>query len=231
MPCIETLLSFHTSVHYEEHRPLVTAARNVNIILLRLLLGESKDLSAPSKVFSALMQDEQSWRKQHAFDVLTLLIEHGARGIAVDDALIRALKDTQLTARHFEVTLMQHANVDHKDGEALQIATERGEAALVRRMLALRPKSLSISMAFPYAFVSGHPDIKCLEVIQAFTDVAADELYPEFMHPETSEPPVFLCMKYYPHSQGVLGATLDAGFDIDQPMSFESRSFTAWYWA
>ncbi|CZT42621.1 uncharacterized protein RSE6_02551 [Rhynchosporium secalis] len=218
-------------VHYEEHRPLVTAARNVNIILLRLLLGESKDLSAPSKVFSALMQDEQSCRKQHAFDVLTLLIEHGARGIAVDDALIRALKDTQLTARHFEVTLMQHANVDHKDGEALQIATERGEAALVRRMLALRPKSLSISMAFPYAFVSGHPDIKCPEVIQAFTDVAADDLYPEFMHPEISEPPVFLCMKYYPHSKGVLGATLDAGFDIDQPMSSESRSFTAWYWA
>ncbi|KAL2072220.1 hypothetical protein VTL71DRAFT_11563 [Oculimacula yallundae] len=229
MPSIETLLFFHASVHHEGHRPLITAAKNLNIGLLTLLLEHSRDGSASSKVFAALMADESFWKRDKAFDIFILLIEHGARGITVDDALIRALKDSRLTARHFEMALLQHANIDHKEGEALQIATGNGEAALVRRMLAMKPGSLSVSMAFPYALVSGLSEATCLAVIQAFMDLAAQDLYPD-MHPELPDPPVFLCIKHYPHSKTVLEATLDAGFDVDQAISSEDGRMTALYW-
>ncbi|KAH9215048.1 hypothetical protein DL95DRAFT_523587 [Leptodontidium sp. 2 PMI_412] len=231
MPSIEVLLSFHASVYYEGYRPLITAAKNLNTVLLKLLLEQCRDGSAPSKVFEALMADEPFWKKHEAFQIMTILVDNGAEGIAVDDALVRAVKDGQPSARHFEITLLQHANIDHRDGEALQVATERGEAALVRRMLAMKPASESISMAFPYAFVSNLPESSCLAVIQAFMEMAADDLYPDYMHPDIPEPPVFLCIKHYPNSLSILEATLDAGFNIDQSMSSESGKFTAIYWA
>lgn len=231
MQAIEVLLSFNASVHYEGHRPLVTAAKILNIPLLTLLLEQSSDRSASSKVFEALMEDEYFWRKREAFPILTLLIENGAEGIAVDDALIRAVKDGQPSARHFEVALLQHANIDHKDGTALQIATERGESALVRRMLAMKPCPESISMAFPYALVSKLPESTCLAVIESFVEMASEDLYPEYMHPEIPDPPVFLCVKWYPNNLRVLEATLNAGFHVDQAMSSGSGKFTALYWA
>lgn len=231
MQAIEVLLSFHASVHYEGHRPLITAAKILNIPLLTLLLEQSSDRSASSKVFEALMEDESFWRKREAFPILTLLIENGAEGIAVDDALIRAVGDGQPSARHFEVALLQHANIDHKDGTALQIATERGESALVRRMLAMKPAPESISMAFPYALVSKLPESTCLAVIESFVEMASGDLYSDYMHPEIPEPPVFLCVKWYPNNLRVLEATLNAGFHVDQAMSSESGKFTALYWA
>ena len=231
MQAIEVLLSFHASVHYEGHRPLVTAAKSLNKSLLTLLLEQSRDRSASSKVFEALMEEEHFWGKREAFPILTLLIENGAKGIAVDDALIKAVKDGQPSARHFEVALLQHANIDHKDGTALQVATERGEPALLRRMFAMKPAPESISMAFPYALVSKLPESTCLAVIELFVEMASEDLYPEYMHPQIPEPPVFLCVKWYPNNLRVLEATLNAGFHVDQAMSSGAGRFTALYWA
>jgi hypothetical protein len=232
MQTIGILLSFHASVNYENHRPLVTAGKAFNKTLLTLLLEHSRDASAPSVVFDALMKAESFWGKRDAFAILTLLLENGAEGIAVDDALIKAVMDTQPGARHFEVTLLEHgANIDHRDGEALQIATERGEAALLRRMLQRKPTSESISMAFPYAYVSKLPEENALAVIDSFVELSAEELYPDFMHPVIPEPPVFLCVKHYPNNLKILELTLKAGFHIDQVMSSESGKYTALYWS
>ncbi|PMD32806.1 hypothetical protein L207DRAFT_590496 [Hyaloscypha variabilis F] len=232
MQTIKVLLSFHASVHYENHRPLVTAGKTFNKTLLILLLGHSRDASAPSVVFDALMKTDSFWGKRDAFAILTLLLENGATGIAVDDALIKAVTDNQPDTRHFEVTLLQHgASIDHKDGEALQIATERGEAALVRRMLEMKPTSETVSMAFPYAYVCKLPEANALAVIDSFVELSTEELYPGFMHPEIPEPPVFLSVKHYPNNVEILAATLKAGFDIDQVMSSENGRYTALYWS
>ena len=232
MQTIKVLLSFRASVHYENHRPLVTAGKTFNKTLLILLLEHSTDGSAPSVVFEALMKAESFWGKRDAFAILTLLLNNGAGGIAVDDALIKAVTDNQPDARHFEVTLLQHgASIDHKDGEALQIATEGGEAALVRRMLEMKPTSETVSMAFPYAYVSKLPEASALAIINSFVELSAEELYPDFMHPEIPEPPVFLSVKNYPNNVEILAATLKAGFHIDQIMSSETGRYTALYWS
>jgi hypothetical protein len=230
MQTIGVLLSFHALVNYENYRPLVTAGKAFNKTLLTLLLEHSKDATAPSVAFDALMKAEAFWGKRDAFGILTLLLENGAEGIAVDDALIKAVMDTQPGARHFEVTLLQHgANIDHKDGEALQIATGRGEAASVRRMLQMKPASESVSMAFPYAYISKHPEANALAIIDSFVELSAEELYPDFVHPEIPEPPVFLCVRHYPNNLKILELTLNTGFHIDQTMSSESGKLTALY--
>lgn len=95
----------------------------------------------------------------------------------------------------------------------------------------MKPSSESISMAFPYALVSKLPESSCLAVIQAFVELAADELYSDYMHPDIPEPLVFLCIKHYANSSSVLEATLDAGFNVDQAMSSEGGNLTALYWA
>jgi hypothetical protein len=232
MQTIGVLLSFHAPVNYENYRPLVTAGKAFNKTLLTLLLEHSKDATAPSVAFDALMKAEAFWGKRDAFAILTLLLENGAEGIAVDDALIKAVMDTQPGAKYFEVTLLQHgANIDHKDGEALQIATERGEAASVRRMLQMKPASESVSMAFPYAYVSKLPEANALAVIDSFVELSAEELYPDFVHPVIPEPPVFLCVRHYPNNLKILELTLNAGFHIDQTMSSESGNLTALYWS
>ncbi|KAG0650159.1 Skeletal muscle ankyrin repeat [Hyphodiscus hymeniophilus] len=231
MQAIEVLLAYRASVHYERHRPLITAAKSMNRELLALLLEQSRNITASSIVFEALMGEDSFWGKPESFKILTLLINNGAEGIAVDEALTKAVKDGQPSARHFEIALLQHANIDHKDGIALQVATERGEPALIRRMLAMKPAPESISMAFPYALVSNLPESICLAVIESFVEMASEDLYPEYMHPEIPEPPVFLCVKWYPKSLSVLEATLKAGFHVDQEMSSENGKFTALYWS
>ncbi|KAE9382018.1 hypothetical protein N431DRAFT_476739 [Stipitochalara longipes BDJ] len=223
MQTIKVLLSFHASVNYQNHRPLVTAGKAFNKILLILLLEHSRDASAPSVVFDALMKAESFWGKRDAFAILTLLLERGAGGIAVDDALIKAVTDNLPDARHFEVTLLQYgASINHKDGEALQIATERGEVALVRRMLEMKPTSETVSMAFRYAYACKLPEANALAVIESFMELSAEELYSDFVHPVIPEPPVFLSVKNYPNNVEILAATLKAGFHIDQVMSSEN---------
>jgi hypothetical protein len=232
MKTIEVLLSFRASVHYENHRPLVTAAKTFNKTLLSLLLKHSRDESAASVVFGAVMRIDSFWANREAFPILTILLESGAEGASVNEALIKAVGDTQPSARHFEVTLLQHhVDIDYKAGEALQIATERGEPSLVRRMLAMNPATESVSMAFPFAFFSKLGEASTLAVIDSFVELSAGELDPDFMHPDIPEPPIFLCLNHYPTSLKILESTLKAGFHIDEMMSSESGKYTALYWS
>jgi hypothetical protein len=232
MQTIDVLLSFGTSVHYSNHRPLVTAAKSFNTTLLSLLLSHSKDPSSASVVFDTAMKVGSFWTKQDAFSILTILLENGAEGVSVDEALIKAVADTRASARHFEVVLLQSCvNIDHKAGEALQVATERGEPALVRRMLAMNPAPNSVSMAFPFAFFSRLGEDSTLAILESFVEFTKGELEQDFMHPEISEPPTFLCLYHHPNSLKILESTLNAGFPIDQTMSSESGKHTALYWA
>jgi hypothetical protein len=70
-----------------------------------------------------------------------------------------------------------------------------------------------------------------LAVIDSFTELSAGELDPEFMHPTIPEPPVFLCLKHYPHSLEILESTLRAGFHVDQMVSSDKGNITALYWS
>lgn len=232
METIGVLLSHNASVHHENHRPLITAATAFNKPLLSLLLAHSTDSKAASVVFEAVMKIESFWAKPEAFAILTVLLENGAEGVSVNEALIKAVADGQPSARHFEVTLLEHrADVDYKAGEALQIATERGEPALVKRMLALNPNSESISMALPFAFFSKLGEDGTLAIIEAFVEMSAAQLDPDFMHPEIPEPPVFLCLNHFPDSLKILDLTLKAGYHVDQKMSSDNGRYTALFWA
>ncbi|KAG9228084.1 hypothetical protein BJ875DRAFT_490245 [Amylocarpus encephaloides] len=229
---LQLLLSFGASVHYNNHNPLIGAARTFNKHLLSLLFAHATIESAASVVFSVLMKSENFWSKRETFDILTILLENGAEGTAVSDALIRTVRDGQPSARHFEVALLQYrVDVDHREGEALQIVTERGEPALVRRFLEMKPCNESISMAFPYAFHSKLGEENTLQVIETFIELAVDHLDPDFMHGQIPEPPVFLCINSYPNNLQILEATLRAGFRVNDPMSSEEGQITALYWA
>lgn len=232
MQTVNVLLSFGASVHYENHRPLVIAAKTFNKPLLSLLLEHSTNNIAASVVFDSVMKMESFWGKKEAFATLTILLENGAEGIAVDQALVKAVSDSQQDARYFEVTLLRyHVNIDFNNGEALQIATERGEPDLVRRMLALNPSSGSVSMAFPFAFHSKLGERNTLAIIDSFAELSAGELDPYFLHPIIPDPPIFLCLHHFPKSISIINSTLRAGFQIDEPMSDENGRYTALYWA
>jgi hypothetical protein len=232
MQTIGLLLSYGASVHYQNHRPIVTATKTFNKILLSLLLQHSRDESAASVAFDAVMKMDSFWGKQESFTILTVLLEHGADGASVNEALIKAVADPHPSARHFEITLLQHrVDINYKAGEALQIATERGEPALIRRMLSMNPNTESVSMAFPFAFLSRLGGESTLAVIDSFTELSAGELDPEFMHPTIPEPPVFLCLKHYPNSLEILESTLRAGFHVDQMVSSDKGNITALYWS
>jgi ankyrin repeat protein len=232
MQTIKVLLSSGASVHYQNHRPLVKSALAFNKPLLNLLLEHAKVDSTASVVFETVMKVDSFWGKRDTFAILTILLEFGAEGASVNDALIKVVADTQSTARHFEVTLLQHrVDIDYKAGEALQIATERGEPGLVRRMLEMNPSIDSVSMAFPYAFHSKLGEASTLAVIDTFVELASDRLEPDFMHDKILEPPVFLCLNYYPASLKILESTLRGGYRADEPIITESGKRTALYFA
>lgn len=228
---IDVLLSYDTSVHHENHRPLVTAARSLNQPLLSRLLEKLTDQSAVSSVFRDVTRIPAFWAQKEAFTILKILLEYGAEGTPVNEALIRVVSDTQPDARHFEMSLLQYrVDINYDDGLALQIATERGEPSLIREMLAKNPSTESLSMAFPYIFHSPIGDVNVLEVIQLF-GACSGKLDPQFQHPNIPEPPVFLCLNYFPSNLRILEATLNAGYNVDQMMSSPDGNLTALYHA
>ncbi|RAR03762.1 ankyrin repeat-containing protein [Stemphylium lycopersici] len=150
---IDLLLGAEAPVDAGENGALQAAVVNKDIRSLRSLLGAHPTPESLASLFP-LLQDGLSPSERREFS--RLLLENGARGPGVDQALIDAIADTSSGRDGALITdlVRNGANVDYDGGRVFSLAVAQVDMSLLRLLCNARPKSSSTSASLPIAFDS-----------------------------------------------------------------------------
>ncbi|KAL1837973.1 hypothetical protein VTJ49DRAFT_3162 [Mycothermus thermophilus] len=203
---------------------LIDAAQGLQVEILTLLLGaevQTKDISWTFQ--QAFMPDAaDTWLSERGFQVVKMLLDRGAEGESLALALGAAIDfygtEKDGLARRFAAALLSAgADVNGADGFVLQMAAQKADSELIQQILARKPNSHTLSMAFPYIFDADLTEAEALSLMELFLEYQDGEerLDVMFKHP-TLEPVVFRAVDNYPRSVRILEALLNAGYYHDQ---------------
>ncbi|KAI0016860.1 ankyrin repeat-containing protein [Xylariomycetidae sp. FL0641] len=174
-----------------------------------------------SQVFTA--GDVSSWLSERGLAIAKCLLGKGASGDSVGDALVALLGryaefPDPITDEFVSVLLKYGADINHNDGEVLQMAAAQGNPELLSRLLKEKPSTESVTRAFPLIFDAGassEDDVH--QLITLFTEHGDGQshLDPLFAY-SGSEPVMTRALSQFPRSTKIVQALLDAGFYHDQ---------------
>lgn len=172
---LDLLLDAGATVDSNENGPINAAVKRRDIRGLKLLLKTRPNPATLAKAFPFLYAGYSSSER---LTVARLLLEHGASGPEVDDALLQAVADTSASR---DPALIQElvkygANVNHKSGKIIQLATSQIDLSLLQQLCNSKPKASSTTSALPFAFDSQerrHP--RTAELFQLLLANGVDE--------------------------------------------------------
>jgi ankyrin repeat protein len=126
---------------------------------LRTLLNAKPSPQTLSQAFPLL---QQNYSPPERLDVARILLQSGAHGQEVDQALVDAVADTSHSRDAALITeLAQHgANVNFDNGKVIQLAAAHADLALLQLLCKSSPSSQSTSAALPHTFATNgrrHP--------------------------------------------------------------------------
>lgn len=225
---IKLLLDFQV---FDEGQSMAHAASVLDMETMLLLLESPKARLFTSSTFRYAMKIGLPWQSQQGLSVMKLLLENGATGEAVGEALVQAVEickdSSDIPAREFLILLLRlNPNANYQKGIVLQRLVQHSDMEIVRKLLP-GANSESKAMAFPYIFKSSADEEFVLRMIEAFTESLDAEgmIDVNFKHPDlTLQPVLFMALEKFPRKQRVLKALLDAGFSPDQWHDFDTQS-------
>ncbi|CAO2650980.1 Nn.00g092770.m01.CDS01 [Neocucurbitaria sp. VM-36] len=172
---IELLLSVGTPVDSNGNSPLQFAITRKDTKSLKLLLNARPSSEALAKVFPLLHNDHSPSERR---ETSRMLLEFGARGPEVSQALIDAVTDT--SAARDEVLIIElvrrGADVNYDNGKVFTLAAAQADMSLLRLLCNSKPTSLSTSLALSLAFdLHGNRHAKTFEIIDLLLSHGIDE--------------------------------------------------------
>lgn len=162
---LELLLGAGAPIDSRPEGPLHQAVLRQDIPCLRMLLNSRPSSEVLAAVFPLLGHGYTASARR---EVSRLLLEHGARGAEVGQALIDAVADTSSARDEGLVTdLVQGgADVNFANGKALSLAVSQKDMVLVRLLCSAKPRAVTTSLALPSAFdADGTRHAHTLEII------------------------------------------------------------------
>lgn len=148
---VELLLRSGTSIDPATNGSLQLAITKKDRRSLQMILNNKLSPASLSKVFPLLWQN---YAASERLETGKLLLKWGARGVEVDQTLIRALSEPPSSRdQNFIAELVRYgANVDYESGKGIQVATSQADVALLKILLKGKPSINSTSLALPLAF-------------------------------------------------------------------------------
>ncbi|KAL6153474.1 hypothetical protein ACJQWK_11130 [Exserohilum turcicum] len=163
---IELLLGADAPVDSNDGGALHAAVLNKDLKSLQLLLSTRPSPESLSKLFELLQNGFSASERRN---ISRLLLEHGARGPGVDQALVDAIADTSSERDLALITdlVRKGASVDYENGKVFSLAVAQVDVSLLRLLCNARPTASSTSTALPLAFdpKTGRHE-KTLEIIE-----------------------------------------------------------------
>ena len=209
---------------FDEGESITNSARALDAETLKLLLGSPKAIAHISSAFKEVIATGFNWRSHEGLSIVKLLLESGANGEIVGEALANAVQDLedspgQLANEFVDVLLHYGADVNYQQGLALQRAAMQANIDLLKKLLpgaTIDSKAISI----PYIFKTCSEPTTLVRAIQAFNDSldGDDRIFiTGFAHPDLRlEPVLFMALERCPKRHQVLKALLDLGYNPNQ---------------
>ncbi|KUJ18648.1 putative ankyrin repeat protein [Mollisia scopiformis] len=212
---------------FDEGQALAHAAQALDLRTLTMLVNSPKAADYISVAFEAVIINDELWRSATGLTVVKLLLDKGASGPGVAEALYQAVaslenitEETETLANDFIDACLKHgADVNYQRGLALQRATLQANMPLVTKLLP-RASPESKAMALPYIFSVCEDKANLLTTLAAFVESFDDDgesLDVMFRHPdENLEPVLFLALQRFPRDTQILSYLLEMGYTANQ---------------
>ena len=146
MPALQQLLEFNTSVNHERGRPIDLAVRNANLDLLSVLLQRGPSARTLDGALGAAMGLQDAAKQPK---VLRQILEAGASGQSVNEALIAAAGRGAFGVALCDLLLEFGASADYDNGAAVLrvIQREPFTESILRSIMDQKPSRRTISIA------------------------------------------------------------------------------------
>ncbi|KAF2803492.1 ankyrin [Mytilinidion resinicola] len=162
---LSLLVRLGAPLNNRSNRALLSVIAMRDLRKLRLLLRLEAPPAALSQLFPLL---RQGYTRSERLDASRLLLEAGAKGHEVDQALIDAVADTT-PSRDFALIeiLRSKADVDCEEGMSLVLAIQQKDLPVIRSLCNAGPSVFTVSKVLPLAFgVNGLTELTASEVLR-----------------------------------------------------------------
>lgn len=174
-PLMDLLLSADAPVASGDRSPLLAAVARKDTRSLQILLNTRPSPESLAKAFTLL---RSGYSTSERYATSCLLLEYGARGPEVNQALVDAVADTSAARDPALITelVQRGADVNYDNGKVLQLAVAQVDLALSRLLCNSRPASSSASAALALAFDSdGNRHARTADIIDLLLAHSVDE--------------------------------------------------------
>lgn len=164
---IQLLLSYYA---YDEGQAMLHCSKSHDIETLELLVNSPQAVPFISTAFNDAMNNDMHWGSAKGIEIMRLLLEKGASGDSLSEALCKAASKSvthkQVFATEFLPVLLQFsASVDYQDGRVLQWVTMQMNLDLGIKLLPYA-STRSKAMALPHLLMAGNDPALILKFIQ-----------------------------------------------------------------
>lgn len=214
-----TLLLKHNV--FDNGESVIYSARALDLETLTLLVKSPEAIAYLPATFKELMTTDVLWQSYTGLAIVKLMLEKGASGEAVDEALVRAVEKCEsgvggLPIEFLDVLLEFGADVNYQHGLALQRAAMQTDVMLVEKLLP-GATSESKAMAMPYVFTCRITALKAIQIFRKSFSDSQPGVDIMFKHPDANlDPMLFLALDKFPRDSQILRALLDMGYHTNQ---------------
>ena len=221
---VKLLLDHGASPSSNGGRSLIDATKGMQSPIVNLLLDREISQDDLNTVFEQAFSSDrfEIWFTDSGLDIASTLLDKGATGPALTYALCMVMErcgaDNVTLSNQFVATLVAHKpDVNHNDGEALQLAASRAHVEWLVALLECRPSTQSLTHAFRRIFDTALDESDALalfELLSRYQDGEARVNLAAVL--EGSESLLARATTQYPRSTAILESLLDAGCYHDQ---------------
>ncbi|GFP57473.1 ankyrin repeat domain-containing protein, chloroplastic [Trichoderma asperellum] len=224
---VKLLLDYGASPLANGCKTLVDAAEKALSSSLALLLDIDIPQNDIDMAFSNSFKAEKfdTWFTQSGLETANMLLDKGATGNALSEALIQVMKSAEspkLADQFFNVLTAHDPDVNYEGGEPLRLAASQANIDWTHRLLACHPSTETLTFAFHCIFDTELTQDVVLEFFQMFADYHEGDVRVDVMATRAGHMPVLgRAISQYPRSSTILTTLLDAGYYYDQSMIYK----------
>ena len=223
---IEYLIESGADPNYENGVSVVTATAQADIKSLTFLAKANPLPEVYSNAFAVTTSQGSERRRLESelhFCIDRLLIDGGASGPAVDQALFNALRSKHPLAAKFVNMIMKSPSlldVDFDGGKSLCLAAKENRFNLVKELLNRAPNVETLRTAFISSLEAETGEVPLMNMIKLFLEYSKEKKYIYFAHQDTSRNPFYQILHHHADKPELLQYLLDNGCPTDTPFEW-----------
>lgn len=149
-----------------EGRAVSQATQHRDVELLHMLVKQQPSTTTLNYAIPVAIASDEG---QTRFEICQILLQAGAKGSQVDDALIRAVVSIPCDIDLVRLFLKFGASIDHKSGSALQISLEKSDQELLKLLLQQPAQLNTVVRALGHALTLKNKDQR-LQAVDLLTN-------------------------------------------------------------